>query len=73
MCIESFITWMIFGTTVGAWVASICTILLIVFGANGVLQEEMSTQNAKKKGPLAEDPLHDPVLDAAFLCGEKAP
>jgi hypothetical protein len=73
MCIVSFITWMIFGTTVGAWVAVICTVLLIVFGAIVILQEDMSTQDAKKKGPLAEDPLQVPVLDAAFLCGEKAP
>ena len=49
------------------------TVLLIVFGAIDVLQEDMSTQDAKKKGPLAEDPLQVPVLDAAFLCGEKAP
>jgi hypothetical protein len=73
MCIVSFISWMIFGTTVGAWVAAICTVLLIVFGAIVVLQKDMSTQDAKKKGPLAEDPHQDPVLDAAFLCGEKAP
>jgi hypothetical protein len=47
-------------------------VLLIVFGAIDVLQEDMATQDAKKKGRLAEDPLQDPVLNAAFLCGEKA-